>query len=70
LKKNAICGKFYLILLQINFFIMKKGTKIALAVLGVITLGVGVYMYNEHRKKQSGDKQKNSRKWNFIRTDK
>lgn len=47
---------------------MKKGTKIALAVLGVITLGVGVYMYNEHRKKQSGDKQKNSRKWNFTRT--
>jgi hypothetical protein len=49
---------------------MKKGTKIALILLGVVIVGVGTYMVLTRKKPtDSGNKEKDSRKILIQRTD-
>jgi hypothetical protein len=47
---------------------MKKGTKIALIVLGVVTIGVATYMVITSRRNKSGDKDKDNKKIEIKRT--
>lgn len=41
---------------------MSKGTKIALITLGVLVVGVGIYMVISKNKNKSGNKEKDDRK--------
>lgn len=49
---------------------MTKGTKIALISLGVLIVGVGVYMVVSNNRKKSGNKQKDDRKIKLVSTTK
>lgn len=50
-----------------KIFIMKRGTKIALIALGVITLGVGAYVIWDRSRYKSGNPTKDDRKIVFKR---
>ena len=47
---------------------MKRGTKIALIILGVVAIGVGAYMVISSRKNKSGNKEKDDKKIEIKRT--
>lgn len=47
---------------------MSKGTKIALITLGVLVVGVGIYMLVSHNRTKSGNKEKDDRKVVISRT--
>jgi hypothetical protein len=47
---------------------MKKGTKIALIILGVVVIGVGTYMVISSRRNKSGNKEKDDKKIEIKRT--
>jgi hypothetical protein len=49
---------------------MTRGTKIALISLGLLVVGVGVYMVVSNNKKKSGNKQKDDRKITIVSTTK
>ena len=49
---------------------MTKGTKIALVSLGLLAVGVGVYIVVSNRRKKSGNKQKDERKITLVSTTK
>jgi hypothetical protein len=48
---------------------MKKGTKIALILLGVVIVGVGTYMLITRNKNKSGSKEKDEKKVIIKRTE-
>jgi flagellar basal body-associated protein FliL len=47
---------------------MKRGTKIALIILGVVAIGVGAYMLISSKKNKSGNSEKDDRKVVITRT--
>jgi len=47
---------------------MKKGTKIALIILGVVAIGVGAYMVISSKKNKSGNKEKDDKEIQIKRT--
>jgi hypothetical protein len=49
---------------------MTRGTKIALITLGLLAVGVGVYMVVSKNKKKSGNKVKDDRKITIVSTTK